>query len=188
MSQAHIPESLVYLARHGETPYNAEKRFQGQGAVPLNDTGRRQADELGELASTHRFLKLWCSPLLRARETADIVSKHIGLEPAEDPRLMETETGDWTDCSFAEIEASSPQAFMSFLRGDPDFGFPGGESFAEQSQRVSAALADIERDLCPALVVCHGQVIRLALEQRAGHALAPGQRVKNGELVALGRR
>jgi probable phosphoglycerate mutase len=186
LPQTITSESRVYLARHGQTPYNAELRFQGQGAVPLNDTGRVQADELGRLASTHKFLKLWCSPLLRARETADIVSGHIGLEPHEDSRLMETATGNWTDCSFAEIEASAPQQFAAFIRGDAGFAFPGGESFAEQQVRVMAALSDVERDRCPALVVCHGQVIRLALEHRRGRALAAGQRVKNGELVALG--
>jgi broad specificity phosphatase PhoE len=175
----------VYLARHGQTPYNAELRFQGQGPVPLNDIGRAQAAELAERALSHQFVKLWCSPLLRARETADAVARRIGLEPQEDPRLMETETGDWTDHSFAEIQGEFPEAFAAFLAGDPDFGFPGGESFAQQSLRVAAALADIERAEHPALVVCHGQVIRLALEQRPGQALAVGERVKNGELVAL---
>jgi broad specificity phosphatase PhoE len=175
----------VYLARHGETPYNAELRFQGQGPVPLNDTGRAQAAQLAERALTHGFLELWCSPLLRARETADIVAGRIGLQPKEDPRLMETETGEWTDRSFAEIREEFPDAFAAFLAGDPDFGFPGGESFAEQSVRVAAALADIERARLPALAVCHGQVIRLALAQRPGRALPAGERVKNGELVAL---
>jgi probable phosphoglycerate mutase len=173
------------LARHGETPYNAELRFQGQGPVPLNQTGLAQAAELADRASAHGFLELWCSPLLRARETADVVAKRIGLEPREDPRLMETETGDWTDRSFAEVKEESPEAFACFLAGDPDFGFPGGESFAEQSVRVAAALADIESGAVPALVVCHGQVIRLALTQRPGHALAAGERVKNGALVPL---
>jgi len=175
----------VYLARHGQTAYNLERRFQGQQPVPLDDTGREQAADLAERASTPGFVALWCSPLLRARETADIVARRIGLPPREDPRLMETDAGDWTDRTFAEIQAEAPDAFAGFLGGDPDFAFPGGESFAQQSARVAAALADVELGELPALVVCHGVVIRLALYQRAGHRAALAERVPNGALVPL---
>lgn len=61
----------VYLARHGETAYNHEGRFQGQQQVPLNDTGRAQAAELAKRAVSYGFQALWCSPLLRAREMGE---------------------------------------------------------------------------------------------------------------------
>ncbi len=79
---------------------------------------------------------LWCSPLLRARETADIVAAQIGLEPQADARLMETDAGDWTDRTFAEVRAEAPELFDAFAAADPGFAFPGGESFAEQEVRV----------------------------------------------------
>ena len=97
--------SGVYLARHGQTAYNLEGRFQGQLPVPLDGTGREQAADLAERAAAHGFAALWCSPLLRARETADVVADRLGLEPREDARLMETDAGDWTNRSFAEIQA-----------------------------------------------------------------------------------
>ena len=134
----------VYLARHGQTAYNHEGRFQGQQAIPLDETGRAQALELAERAADHGFRALWCSPLLRARETADAVAARIGLEPRDDARFMETDAGDWTDRSFAEIHALAPEQFAAFVAADPDFAFPGGESFAEQEERVHAALADVE--------------------------------------------
>src|SRR5271154_5322725 len=152
----------IYLARHGQTAYNLEGRFQGQQAVPLDDTGRAQAAELAERAAGYGFRALWCSPLLRARETADIIAARIGLEPKEDARLMETDAGDWTDLTFAEVRARTPELFDAFAAADPDFAFPGGESFVEQEQRVSAALADVECGALPALVVCHGMTIRAA--------------------------
>ena len=93
----------VFLARHGQTAYNREGRFQGQQEIPLDETGRGQAQELAERAVAYGFAALWCSPLLRARETADAVARRIGLEPIEDERLMETDAGDWTNRSFAEI-------------------------------------------------------------------------------------
>ena len=184
----------VYLARHGQTAYNLEGRFQGQLPVSLDDTGRAQAAELAELAAAGAgggtggipFATLWCSPLLRARETADAVAARIGLEPREDPRLMETDAGDWTDRTFADVQAEAPDAFAAFAGGEPDFAFPGGESFAQQSVRVAAALADIEQGALPALVVCHGGVIRIAIYQRVNRGVAMSERVPNGALIPLG--
>ena len=176
---------MIWLARHGETPYNAERRFQGQGPVPLSDRGREQARELAEAAAQHDFASLWASPLPRARETAGIVAERIGLEVREEPRLMETDTGDWTDRLFSEIEAEDPEGFASFVAGDPAWEFPGGESFAAQQDRVVAALEDIRAaGPLPALVVCHRGSIRLALERVHGRRVAMDE-LPNGSLVAL---
>ncbi|MGO9249305.1 MAG: histidine phosphatase family protein [Solirubrobacteraceae bacterium] len=179
------PGHRVYLARHGQTAYNAEGRFQGQQAIPLDETGRAQAVELTERAAEHGFAALWASTLLRARETAEVVAAGLGLEPRYDERLMETNAGDWTDRSFSEVQAESPELFAKFFNGDPSFAFPGGESFAEQEVRVEAALDDVEAGALPTLIVCHGMVIRAALSVRAGHWLPRGQRVPNAALVPL---
>jgi probable phosphoglycerate mutase len=153
--------------------------------VPLDDTGRAQAADLAERAAVHGFLALWCSPLLRARETADVVAQRIGLEPREDARLMETDAGDWTDRSFAEVQAEAPERFAAFVAADPSFAFPGGESFAEQDERVGAAVLEVERGPLPALVVCHGMVIRAALAGRGGQRAKHFERVANGVLLPL---
>jgi len=192
VSQAPPPApsaSGVYLARHGQTAYNREGRFQGQQAIPLDDTGRAQALELAERAVPYGFRALWCSPLLRARETADAVAARTGLAPVEDARLMETDAGEWTDRSFAEVIAEAPERFQAFAGADPSFAFPGGESFAQQELRVAAALADVEAGALPALVVCHGMVIRAAFASRAGEAAAARfERVPNATLVPLDPR
>jgi broad specificity phosphatase PhoE len=196
VGQGHEPRPLrpiltgasptsIYLARHGQTAYNHEGRFQGQQEVPLDDTGRTQALELAERATAYGFAALWCSPLLRARETAEIVATKIALEPKEDARLMETDAGDWTDLTFTEVRAQAPERFDAFVGAEPGFGFPGGESFAEQEVRVSAALADIERGELPALVVCHGMVIRAAFASRARDGVVPFKRLPNAALVPL---
>jgi broad specificity phosphatase PhoE len=186
---AHVSATSVYLARHGQTAYNLERRFQGHLPVPLDDTGREQATDLAERASAGAggapFVALWCSPLLRARETADIVAERLDLQPREEPRLMETDAGDWTDRLFTDVQAEDPEGFAGFIEGRPDFGFPGGESFAQQGLRVAAGLARIEQGDLPALVVCHGVVIRIALFQRAGHKVALAERVPNAALVPL---
>jgi probable phosphoglycerate mutase len=175
----------VFLARHGQTDYNLTGRFQGQLPVPLDDTGRLQAGELAERAAGYGFAALWCSPLLRARETAQAIEQRLGLTAREDARLMETDAGDWTDRTFADVHAQAPELFAAFLAGDPSFAFPGGESFAQQEVRVGAAIEEIERGPLPALVVCHGMVIRAALSARSGEWLPGGQRVQNGAIVPL---
>jgi broad specificity phosphatase PhoE len=176
---------VIWLARHGETAYNAERRFQGQGTVPLSERGLEQARELAGEAAGHGFASLWSSPLPRARQTAEVVAERLGLAIADEPRLMETDAGDWTDRPFAEVQASDPERFAAFVAGDPAFAFPGGESFSAQQERVSAALADIRAaGPLPALVVCHRNSIRLALERAHGRRLAL-EDVPNGSLVAL---
>jgi broad specificity phosphatase PhoE len=185
VAAAEPADAQVFLARHGQTAYNLEGRFQGQLPVPLDDVGRAQAEDLAERASAYGFVALWCSPLLRARETADCVARRIGLEPREDARLMETDAGDWTDRSFADVQSEAPEQFAAFAAGDPAFAFPGGESFAEQEERVAAALEEVERGELPALVVCHGMVIRAAFARRPGHLERRFERVPNAALVPL---
>ena len=176
----------IHLARHGQTAYNHEGRFQGHLPVPLDATGREQAAALAEAAARVELTSLWCSPLARARETADIVAARIGLDPHEDARFAETDTGDWTDRSFADVKAEDPAGFARFERSDPTFRYPGGESFAEQSARVQDALSDLYARPAelPALVVCHRGVIRLALAA-LGDESAGAQEVGNATLVTL---
>jgi len=178
-------KAQVYLARHGQTAYNREGRFQGQQEIPLDDTGREQALELAERARAYDFQALWCSPLLRAMETAAAVAERVGLEPVEDARLMETDAGEWTDRFFADVQAEAPDLFAAFVSAEPGFAFPGGESFAEQEVRVAAALELVQAGPQPALVVCHGMVIRAALWPRMGVELERFTRVANGALVPL---
>jgi broad specificity phosphatase PhoE len=175
----------IYMARHGQTSYNRERRFQGHLPVPLDDEGRAQSRALADAAVAYKFAALWCSPLLRARQTADVVAGRLGLEPREDPRLMETDAGSWTDRTFAAVQAQAPAEFARFAALDPTFAFPAGESFADQAVRVKAALKEIAKGETPALVVCHGVVIRLALAPYLPSG-APPPRVPNGALLALG--
>lgn len=176
---------MIWLARHGETADNAVRRFQGQGPVGLNERGRAQARELAAAASAHGFASLWCSPLPRARETAAIVGARIGLEPVAHAGLMETDAGAWTGRLFDDVAAEDPDRFAGFVAGDPGFAFPGGESFAAQAERVVAALAEIRAaGPLPALVVCHRNSIRLALERLRGETPALDA-LPNGALVAL---
>jgi broad specificity phosphatase PhoE len=159
------PLAGVWLARHGETDDNLEPmRFQGFMDTPLNDTGRHQALSLSERVAGMGIGSLWASDLSRARETAEIVGRHIGMEPRLDPRLREASRGRWEGYRFIDIERDEPELYAQWRRGGAQWRFPGGESLLEQQQRVLASLEDIHAGgELPALVVCHGGSIRVML-------------------------
>jgi broad specificity phosphatase PhoE len=150
----------VLLVRHGETDDNRADRFQGQLDTRLNDRGRAQARALAGQLAREGLCALYSSPLLRARETAEIIGARLGLVPVFDERLMEADSGDWSGRLYTDIIAAQPGAFEAWRAADPAFRFPDGESVAEQAARVAAALTDVRAGPLPAVVVCHGGVIR----------------------------
>ena len=162
---AEAGREVVYLARHGETDDNREPlRFQGFRDTPLNDTGRRQAEELGERVAGLGLAALWSSDLSRARETAEIAGRRLGLTPRLDARLRESNRGRWEGRLFEDVAASEPELYAEWMRAGPDWRFPGGESLLEQQERVAACVEDIRRSgPLPALAVCHGGSIRVML-------------------------
>lgn len=179
---------MIFLARHGETTWNKDRRFQGQEDVPLNDAGREQAHALAALAAEHAFAALYASPLSRARETAEIVGAKVGLEPVFDDRLKESDVGSWQGLYKDDVERDQPDAWRAYGAAGEDFRFPGGESLGEQQARVIAALVDItQAHRLPALVVCHRGVIRCALAHTHNRGLDTYHEwtVPNGELIAL---
>ena len=179
----------VYLARHGETDDNREPiRVQGFTDTPLNETGCRQATELAERVAPLGIRSLWSSDLSRARVTAEIVSARLGLAVALDPRLREANRGEWEGRLFMDIEREEPERYAAWRRAGRQFRFPGGESLAEQRDRVMAALKDIRSSgVLPALVVCHGGTIRVALSSRDPRGLHAFHefKVPNVALVAM---
>lgn len=165
MPAADPPASPVLLARHGQTNDNvAPLRFQGWHDTPLNDTGRRQAHELAERLEGEGIVGLWSSDLSRARETAEIVGRRLGLEIRLDPRLREGNRGRWEGRLFDDVAHEEPERYAAWMRAGAQWRFPGGESLAEQQARVLACLDEIRAaDESPTLAVCHGGSIRVTL-------------------------
>lgn len=153
--------TTVWLARHGESDWNAAKRFQGHSDRPLTPRGRRQAEALAaELASSSSLSAIYTSPLRRALETAAVVGEQVGLEPVPHEDLREVDVGSWTGLSRAEVEARFPDSFQRWLDGGE--GWNDGETYAEMSARVLPALVSIAGPHPGAelLVVSHGGPIR----------------------------
>lgn len=155
----------MLLGRHGETNDNRPPlRFQGWRDTPLNDTGRRQAAELAERVAGDGIVSLWSSDLSRARETAEIVGRRLGLAVSLDSRLREANRGDWEGRLFDDVAREEPEAYAAWMRAGREWRFPGGESLLEQQQRVLACVADLRAaGATRTLAVCHGGSIRVVL-------------------------
>jgi broad specificity phosphatase PhoE len=179
----------LYLLRHGETAWNLDRRMQGSKDSNLTERGRDQAAAMGralaaELAREPGPTVFLRSPLGRTRETALIVGRELGLDPAEwrdDPRLAELGYGAWEGSTGAEIEAGYPGA-MAKWRADPE-GFcpPGGETHVELRRRSAAVLAEVIASGTRTVIVSHGvsgAVVRglhLGLDARAMFVLEKPQ-------------
>ncbi len=179
----------LYMLRHGETAWNTERRMQGTKDSDLTERGRLQALAMGralkaELAREPGPTIFLRSPLGRTRATADIVGRELALGPGQwrdDPRLAELGYGDWEGFTWAEIEATRPNALAQW-RGDPH-GFvpPGGETHFELRRRSAAVLADVAASRTRTVIVSHGvsgAVVRglvLGLDARARFVLEKPQ-------------
>lgn len=180
---------MILLARHGQTVSNAEGRFQGQDNSPLDATGREQAAELAATARARGDIAaLWCSPMPRARQTADAVGRSLGLTPREDARFAEHDTGEWTGRLKAEVAAEDPELWARWEHADENWTFPGGENLEAFMERVVDGLVAVTHSgTLPALVVCHRGVIRAAFAHthRRGLATFHDWVVPNGALLPL---
>ena len=136
----------ILAIRHGETAWNVDTRIQGQLDIPLNDTGRWQAEQLGRALAGEGLQALYSSDLARARETAEAVGRHAGLPLVLDVGLRERAFGVFQGRTFTEIEAAWPEAAMRWRKRDPAFGPDGGEALTafyarcvDAASRIAAA-------------------------------------------------
>ena len=149
---------MIYLVRHGETEFNAERRQQGHLDSPLTALGRAQARAAGEVLKRQiadaEGWRIVASPLGRAQHTAQIIGEHLGLPVETDHRVIEVSFGQWDGRLRDELAAEFPDTFGL---GGWQFAAPGGESYESVEGRVADWLADLppesERKV---IVVCHG--------------------------------
>jgi broad specificity phosphatase PhoE len=174
----------LWLARHGETAENAEGRILGRRDPPLSPAGLDQAQALADHLRDKGLLAVWTSPLQRARRTAEVVARALGLEAETLESLVESDRGDWEGRLVAELAVESPDLHAAFLAGAPRFRFPGGESLAEQRIRTRAALEIVTSGPLPAVVVAHAGTIRAALAN-SGAPVPPESALAHGAVVEL---
>lgn len=146
----------IYLARHGETTWNAEDRVCGRTDVPLTEKGMEQARNLAEKMRDLPIDVILSSPLERARRTAQCVADAKGIVCRTEERLIEQDYGIYEGVS---------RHSGAFLDNKRQFAvrYPGGESMMQVAARTYALLDEIRRKYrgLNVLLVCHGGVIRV---------------------------
>ncbi|MEX2147004.1 MAG: histidine phosphatase family protein [Candidatus Rokuibacteriota bacterium] len=152
----------LLLARHGQSIWNAERRFQGATDVALSALGRAQAAALGEALAGYRVRAAYVSPYRRARETAEIALASGGVPLATMEELRELSLGDWEGCTVDEVRGREGDPYRAWLLAPHDCPPPNGEPLDAVYRRVHAAVErisaahDEDEDV---LVVAHGGVI-----------------------------
>jgi broad specificity phosphatase PhoE len=166
----------ILLARHGETDWNHESRFQGRADPPLNDLGQRQAAELAEALAGEDVAAVYTSPLRRALETAEVVAWPHRLAPIAVDGLREVDVGSWQGLTRSEIEQRFPMQFRRWL--DYGQGWDDGETYEQMGERVIATLEELARgdEGRRIIVLTHGGPIRAALARAAGTSYSEARR------------
>ncbi len=152
----------LLLARHGESLWNAERRFQGHTDVALSPKGRAQAEALGRGLRGYRVRAAYVSPFCRAVETAELALRGTGIPLVVVEELRELSLGTWEGCTVDEVRARDGDPYVAWVRAPHDCPPPGGEPLPVVSERVRAGLdriAAAHPDGDDVLVVAHGGVI-----------------------------
>jgi len=180
--------AVICIARHGETDWNKSGILQGWLDVPINAQGRRQAHQLADAFAHAGFAAVWTSPLLRARETAEIIATALGLPaPHCHEGLKERHFGAIQGIPKNELAELNPVLLEQILRRNPAAEFVGGESMDDFADRLMGAFIEIgaRHPGNRALVITHGWVMDAVLRHTKGlarHAVLHAK-PKNSESV-----
>ncbi len=179
-------KSRWFIVRHGETDYNKQNRFQGAIDIPLNETGIAQARESAKKLRNKKIDLIITSPLIRARQTAEIIAKECGAEIIVENDIRERSFGEWDGMEHDEVKKKySAESFSRHL--DPSFRVPGGESWEEITTRMWNAFQKhhaIHRHK-NVVIVGHGGVARTLQNKIKGIPIIESKLAGNAEIWEL---
>jgi|TARA_B100001750_G_scaffold186186_1_gene155341 probable phosphoglycerate mutase len=129
---------MIIFLRHGQAENNTKKILAGRSPnVNLTQTGLEQAEQAGEMLKSLNISAIYTSPIDRALQTAQIVSKHCGLEAVTDDRLIELDMGKFTMMPYNEIFEKHGNVFLKFYQGSDEVNENGVETFSQVQKRVT---------------------------------------------------
>ncbi len=170
--------TILYAVRHGETEWNTAGRQQGHLDSALTENGITQARFLAEGLRGRGIEYLYSSDLGRARQTAEFIAAGLGLPVQTDSRLREQHLGCIQGMTQAEFLARFPELSAQLESGDPDRGYPGGESPRQHYERCVACCQELAEQHPGGrlLVVAHGGVLNCLLVHALGKKLLEPRR------------
>lgn len=151
----------IYMMRHGETDWNVQHLFQGRTDIPLNENGREVARWTRQGLKDVHFDVAFCSPLCRAKETAQIILEGRDIEPIEDDRIIEMGFGEYEATRMHEADK---EIEIFFKHPEQYVDKKGIEAFEDVLARAKSFLDDVTSDPkyqdSTILVVTHGAMLR----------------------------
>lgn len=132
----------LWIARHGQTAWNVEKRYQGHSDIPLNEVGQAQAEALADRLASEKLHAVFSSDLQRAVQMASAVAHRRSLQISTEPRLREANFGVFEGLRYKEIVDQYPTMAKSWF-ADPEQPPQGGEKLSEVAARVGACVDDL---------------------------------------------
>jgi probable phosphoglycerate mutase len=167
--RVHTSWDRVFLARHGQTEWNRQRRRQGQLDSPLTPDGVEQAHRHAAVLRLHAIDGIFTSPLGRARATADIIGEHLSLAVTVIDELAEVHHGRFAGLTDEQINARYPDHWRQRSTDKFRWTFPDGESYADVDVRADHALTHI--GACRArrpLLVSHEMIGRMLRKHLLG--------------------
>lgn len=171
-----------YLIRHGETEFNKTKKLQGRGInAPLNETGRNQAEYVAEALQDVAISEIITSSLLRAKESAEPISKLKSIAIESYSALDEMDFGEWEGQPFDDVIDQIKDIQSKWKAGDTHVQVPGGESPDEVFTRSGDFLKKLAKESQHnnIAVVIHGRLIRILLAGLLGIGLKNMHQIKH---------
>lgn len=152
----------LLMLRHGQTIWNAQRRYQGQSDVPLDETGLRQVQTLARHFASQHVDAIYSSDLQRAMQTAQPVAAALGKPVVADSRLREVAFGAWEGLTYLDIQKRWPDEYAAWQHDPVTHIPPGGENLAQVAQRVGAVVDEIRQknEGQTVLLVAHGGALR----------------------------
>ena len=172
----------IYLIRHGETNYNRDGCFQGQGLNPsLNETGFQQAEKLSLVMKFLEIDAVYTSPLLRARQTAEAVANDRELPLIKDDRLLEVNLGIVEGQPKEKVKVRMPSAYRDWRDLSKfDVAFPKGETRRQVLDRFMDFIKSVEKSGYENIaVVTHAGVLRSFLASQGRQQ----SKISNTEII-----
>lgn len=155
----------LFLVRHGQTPWNAERRYQGITDIPLSDEGRIQAKLLAEEFKNTHIDVIYSSPLQRAHDTAKAIASVKNLDIIIEPSFREIDYGSWEGKTIPELNALYGEYHINTLKypADERYQFPGEGSLKNVLARILPAFNRIitENENKSVMIVAHGGILKL---------------------------
>jgi broad specificity phosphatase PhoE len=134
---------MVYLVRHGQTPWNKDGIFRGRRDIPLSDVGRLQAKRTGKWLSTVSCDAVFTSPLSRSRETASIIADHVGCETEVSRGLTDIDFGSWEGKNTEQVASEYARSYEVYRYTPEQAAFPEGEALSACAERAIRTFHEI---------------------------------------------